>query len=600
MRSLNVLSNLLLVLASSSARADFVQVLPGPIDRVVAAREHIAVLRNEAVLILREDGTPMSRIDQGNGAEQEANAADDGRRSEALLDALDVAEIDRDTDFSDELLDNERTLGERKRLKSRAAAIPPAAAVPTGLAASDTDIWIASRGDLLRVPSSGAMTRAWAHEGFRGPMDASAKGLLVAKETSLVLFELPEGQRQTIGTRSPVRKVAVSQSAARHAWATEQSLAWSGPTGTQTFAAGPIADVTFCGEELVALVAGSIVVVAADGKAQVRAGEPGGRRIFCSSHSTMPWILAGDRLSLSSDGGRHWQPLEAPTASLVHDVAASAHHVWLATADGLFASAESTGLPSPPSLPPVQRKRITSRAAKFFSWLPKVSVRAGAEVAPHGQQWEALAFAAFPIDGRTLPIVSAAATEESLAPLESSAQAARGGEGLSELHDANQNCLRSARRKAVELAMAEPERARSYLSRAGYAAWLPELRLLVSRRYGRSESVDVNSSSTALSSPLGIDTVNDVRYEARATWDLSKLVFSTEELAAQTQALHMAELRRDIEATVNRLYFERRGLERSAGVEGRRGLRASEIEAELDALSSGTFAACLAGRMGDR
>ena len=126
------------------------------------------------------------------------------------------------------------------------------------------------------------------------------------------------------------------------------------------------------------------------------------------------------------------------------------------------------------------------------------------------------------------------------------------------------------------------------------------MRLLVSRRDGRSESLDVNSSSTALSSPLGIDTVNDVRYEARATWDLSKLVFSSEELAAQTQALHMAELRRDIEATVNRLYFERRALERSAGVEGRRGLRANEIEAELDALSAGSFAACLAGKTGER
>jgi hypothetical protein len=228
-------------------------------------------------------------------------------------------------------------------------------------------------------------------------------------------------------------------------------------------------------------------------------------------------------------------------------------------------------------------------------------VRAGAEVAPHGQQWEALAFAAFPIDGRALPLVSAAVTEEGAGEPESSAADQHGEKnGSPTSRDPNQDCLRSARRRAVELAMAEPERARSYVSRAGYAAWLPELRLLVSRRYGRSESVDVNSSSTALSSPLGIDTVNDVRYEARATWDLSKLVFSTEELAAQTQALHMAELRRDIEATVNRLYFERRALERSAGVEGRRGLRTNEIEAELDAISAGSFGACLAGRTGDR
>ena len=143
--------------------------------------------------------------------------------------------------------------------------------------------------------------------------------------------------------------------------------------------------------------------------------------------------------------------------------------------------------------------------------------------------------------------------------------------------------------------MAEPGRAQSYVRRAGRAAWLPELRVLVSRRYGRSESLDIASSSTALSSPLGIDTVNDIRYEARATWDLAKLVFSTEELAAQNQALHMAELRRDIESTVNRLYFERRKLAiESTGNGWTQRLRVREIEAELDALSAGAFGTCVA------
>jgi hypothetical protein len=152
----------------------------------------------------------------------------------------------------------------------------------------------------------------------------------------------------------------------------------------------------------------------------------------------------------------------------------------------------------------------------------------------------------------------------------------------------------------VELAMTEPERARSYVSRAGHAAWLPELRVLVSRRYGRSESLDVSGSSAALSSPLGIDTVNDIRYEARATWDLARLVFSSEELAAQAQALHMAELRRDIETTVNRLYFERRRLlatppvQRSEGVAQK--VRSQEVEAELDAMSAGAFGACVSER----
>ena len=83
----------------------------------------------------------------------------------------------------------------------------------------------------------------------------------------------------------------------------------------------------------------------------------------------------------------------------------------------------------------------------------------------------------------------------------------------------------------------------------------------------------------------------------RATWDLAKLVFSSEELAAQAQALHMAELRRDIETTVNRLYFERRRLLVTRAAPQPDGvtesLRSQEVEAELDALSGGAFAACV-------
>lgn len=161
------------------------------------------------------------------------------------------------------------------------------------------------------------------------------------------------------------------------------------------------------------------------------------------------------------------------------------------------------------------------------------------------------------------------------------------------------------KKKAVELALIEPDRARSYLTRSAHTAWLPELRVLLSRRYGRSESLDIDTASTALSSPLGIDTVNDIRYEARATWDLGKIVFSTEELAAQTQALQMAELRRDIETSMNRLYFERLRLFLDVSVEAldglRRQLRASEIETELDAMSAGAFSTCTSGKSaGDR
>jgi hypothetical protein len=86
------------------------------------------------------------------------------------------------------------------------------------------------------------------------------------------------------------------------------------------------------------------------------------------------------------------------------------------------------------------------------------------------------------------------------------------------------------------------------------------------------------------------------------TWDLARLVFSNDELAAQAQTMHMAETRRDIEITVSRLYFERRRLRlerQSVGERGpawRRELRVREIESELDALSGGAFSQCTEGR----
>jgi hypothetical protein len=151
--------------------------------------------------------------------------------------------------------------------------------------------------------------------------------------------------------------------------------------------------------------------------------------------------------------------------------------------------------------------------------------------------------------------------------------------------DADADCLTVARAKAVALAMVEPERGRGYVDRARHAAWLPELRLRVDRRLGRSESLDQPSTSTAIASPLGVDTVDDVRYEARVTWDLARLIFSGDELAAQAQTLHMTEIRRDIEITLTRLYLALR-----------RELRLREIESELDALSGGVFSQCIAGR----
>jgi hypothetical protein len=168
--------------------------------------------------------------------------------------------------------------------------------------------------------------------------------------------------------------------------------------------------------------------------------------------------------------------------------------------------------------------------------------------------------------------------------------------------------LEALRRAASALAAAEPEEARSMVARARWAALLPELRIRVDRRFGRTESLDFGGSAAeAAVAPVGVDTINDLRYEARATWDLSRIVFNPDELGAETQAMRMADVRREVESTVIRLVFERRRLKAEALATDandtvsrfRLDFRVQEIEAELDALTGGAFTRLRAARGGD-
>jgi len=162
---------------------------------------------------------------------------------------------------------------------------------------------------------------------------------------------------------------------------------------------------------------------------------------------------------------------------------------------------------------------------------------------------------------------------------------------------------------AVTQALAEPERARSFLSRARLAGWLPEVRFRAYRRFARTEGLSFDDTGTGgVVAPVDISAIDDVRYEWRATLDLSRIVFNPDELQAHSEALRMSDVRRDIQALVIRLYFERRRLllestttpaapppGEGASVE-LRVVRVAEIEAQLDALSGGAFSGWDSGR----
>lgn len=151
-------------------------------------------------------------------------------------------------------------------------------------------------------------------------------------------------------------------------------------------------------------------------------------------------------------------------------------------------------------------------------------------------------------------------------------------------------------RAAVALALAEPERARSFLDRARLAGWLPEIHFRVYRRFARTEGLSFGDAGVAAVAPVDISSVDDVRYEWRASWDLSRMVFNPDELQAHFEALRMSDTRRDIQSLVIKLYFERRRLVSEIGAGSdpavasrKRSLRIAEIEALLDAMSGGAF-----------
>jgi hypothetical protein len=160
------------------------------------------------------------------------------------------------------------------------------------------------------------------------------------------------------------------------------------------------------------------------------------------------------------------------------------------------------------------------------------------------------------------------------------------------------------RAAATALALAEPARARSMLQRARWSAFLPEVRFRIDRRFGRSESLNVPGVPLDDPPPVGLDTVDEVRYEWRASWDLSRIIFNPDELNAHVEALRMADVRREIESLVIRAYFERRRLKMEAlaadgndmGSNVRRDARIQELEAELDALTGGLFSRAMSGR----
>ena len=582
--------------------------LAGRIERVAAAGDRVAAVRDRTVILLREDGTPLGRVQDVEEPPSHRKTRISAHDEEDVLDFLSIDESEQESAWVEDQLDDESTLSERRTMRGgRVGGASPRVGVAPAIAATEKQIWIATGRGLWRLPVEGELAHVAGRELAASLLAAGPdRQVLLASGNQVWLVSAADGARRALDTVASVQHLALSFSGQRMAWASRSQLRWSDSLDVipdqNLPLPEPVTDLKFCGETLVLLSREGLAVLSPEGVPEMRSAHLAAQRLACPTDGAGPWLAAGPDLLLSQDKGRTWSSLPIPRGAHALDAAMGEHCLWLATDKGLYCTspnqpvtgdlAGSEGNRSAPHL-------VGPRVASWWAaWLPRLTVRAGALVAAGRREYQTVALASFPLDAPRKRAVLVADNEDAPSP-----PASRPVD-LSIPADYESDCLVAARTKAVALAMVEPERAQSYVNRARYAAWLPELRLRVDRRFGRSESLDLPSTSTAITSPLGVDTVDDVRYEARVTWDLARLIFSSDELAAQAQTIHMAEIRRDIEVTVSRLYFERRrlGLERLPSGAGertvamRREVRLREIESELDALSGGAFSQCTAGR----
>jgi hypothetical protein len=561
----------ILVLLSGRAWAGEL-VLAGRIDRVVTAGELIAVVREGEVRVLADGRTVLRLAPDGE-------AVEGGRGDRWVEDALeehDIPEEERDSEYAEAVIDDESTLrGSRKEHEHEHEHERGSSAVVAG---SGDEIWIAAGRRLWRVDPDGPRRVATLPRRF-DQLAVGADGRLMAASGAQVFLSRDEGMTfdRLTDAEGPVLALAAGEGFLAWATAGQLTRVEIGRVVNQPLASAR--DLRACGPHLLALEARGVLVVDAGGTRALAAGRDA-RRLACAGGT---WVLVGRHLLVSRDEGRSFSPRADLPPAVPLDAAVGPRGLLVATDVGLY------GLPVHDGAPALAPSRIVMPLPRprWAPYLPRLTVAAAATLGPGGEDVRAVATADFPLAPPRPPLPGRrlAQVEPEPAPVQWRP-------------DREATCLPIVRDHAVARALVEPERARSYVSRAGHAAWLPELRLLMNRRLGRSESLDVPSGASVGSGPLGLDTANDVRYEARATWDLSKLVFSAEEIAAVNAALRMADLRREVESLANRLYFERRRLKMepipTADTRARRDLRVEELDAELDALSGGAFTRCLA------
>ncbi len=154
---------------------------------------------------------------------------------------------------------------------------------------------------------------------------------------------------------------------------------------------------------------------------------------------------------------------------------------------------------------------------------------------------------------------------------------------------------------AIEYAEVGPEKIAQWRRLAQKRAWLPDLDIGVDSASDWSRSSSIWGSYTSGGQHyVGPDDKargGDFGWDVALSWDLSDIVYSSEQTTIDSRSKLMVELREDILDQVTRLYFERRRVQAelaaAAAIEPwmkmDKELRVAELTALLDAFTGGRF-----------
>lgn len=612
------------------ARAEPLLISGGDVSRVAAAADGTVTVVRDDGAVLVGDVRRLAALPREAGAEALSETSDRlPNRLESNLDDLDVPFDEWSSWAARDLLEDDLPLTEARALRGRSSPSQqtrPVERAAARLAPAPDGVYVISGRALWFVDALTGAQRRSRVTGRIGALAATAQGrvamvrdgaVVVSLDGGRTFHALPAGLPRDADTGAgaaplgPIEHIAWSSDGRRLACAARESVGWCSSLGERvTRLPAHVRDLRACAGALLALTGEGLFAVSSMTAPPRRLSEPlRGQRVVCDPSGA--WLVIDPGIAGAPVGPG---PLGASGATNgevhgeIHDLAFGPDGIWIASPAGLlllpnagaFAQVSAQGLlieSAPIRLDP-------PRPPPWLGLLPEFAVRASVSGSAERRDLLLMGTMTFPL-GRSRPMPPAehflraaqvsSAESPSVEPnperrpthLASPATPA----ALRALDAEATACLASTRRRATELAQVEPERARSLIRRAAQGAWLPELRLRVDRRLGRSESASLGSSPASTAPPLGLDTANDLRYEARAIWDLGRLIFSPDEIAAGTQALRMADMRRDLESLIVRLFFERRRLV-DAAWSAERELRGQEISAELDALSDGHFSRC--------